>query len=332
MNTTDSLKKEILQHLTRKKSLIILVAILFAALLFLYVFFSKPIYTSRASVFPLNNQSESSLSGSIGSLLGMGNASNAFSNDAPINIIELANSRNVRESVVATRLPEFSNKTIAELLIQSVNDDAHFYNKKIKIPQDSISLVTIGAQIFGAGLEAKVNKNGVLELYYSNTNQSIVKPISYVIISKISQFYIDLRTQKAQTDYLFIAKKIDSLNAVVKNFDRAAIQMDRTTQFTPDILQYTLPKANLSTDKMRLMRQRDGALSSSDEALWRLQKATPIIATLDKPEPPFEIKKKSPIIFSIIGFFIGAIFGVLLAIRKPLTRYVNVEIKKAIMD
>lgn len=330
--STTLLLNEISEKIKSKKALIVLVGIIVSALFFFIAYLSKPVYTSRATLFPLNNTPENSMStANLGALLGITtNSVNSFSNEAQINIIELAQSRNVRESVVAVKMPQFQNKTIAELLIENYNHNAGILTSKITITNDTLKTYAAAADILKISLDANVNKNGVLELYFSNNDFEIIKPVSEVIISKISQFYIDLRTQKAQRDYQFITQKIDSFNVVMNQFDRSAIQLDKTTLFTPEVLQYTIPKDNISYDKTRLMRQRDAAITSQDEALWRLQKATPIIATLDKPNPPFDVTKKSVPVWTLLGFILGVAVTLLILVRKPVIAYIKAEVSASL--
>ena len=330
MNTAE-LTKALFIRISKYKILIFLTGIILAVLLFLYASTSKPIYTSKASVFPLTNQSESALSGgSLSSLLGMTGSSQSFSNDASINIIELALSRNVRETVASTRLPNRENRTIAELLLNERNKKSGWFASTSQIPTDSVTLVTTGGSMLKGAIDAKINKNGVLELNFSSTDESLVKPITEVLIAKISQFYINLRIQKASDDYAFTVKKIDSLNRVVGIYDKRAIGMQNTTFFTPDKLEYTLPKENLSEDKERIKAQRNAAITNRDEALWRLQKVTPLIATLDKPDPPFAVEKKSSILWAFLGFILGIIIAAVFSVTGLLYKYIKSEIHRSV--
>lgn len=330
MNTAE-LTKALFIRLGKCKILIFLSGIIIAVLLFFYAYSSSPIYTSKASVFPLTNQSENALSaGSLSSLLGMAGSSQSFSNDASINIIELALSRNVRETVASTRLPNRDNKTVTELLLNERNKKSGWLASKSQIPTDSVTLATKGGSLLKGAIEAKINKNGVLELNFSSTDESLVKPITEVLIAKISQFYINLRIQKASEDYAFIVKKIDSLNRVLGIYDKRAIGMQNTTFFTPDKLEYTLPKENLSEDRDRIKAQRNAAINNRDEALWRLQKVTPIIATLDKPDPPFAVEKKSPVIWAVLGFLLGAIIAAVISVTGLLYSYIKAEIHRSV--
>ena len=335
MNTTDLLVK-ILKRLKKFRLLILLAGFGVAGLLYWYGKKIPTVYTSRASVFPLTNSSDNSgVNGTLSNILGLSEAPKSFSNEAAINIIELATSRTTREAVSMVRLDSFQNKTIGELLIRT---SAHtnltkdwLTDPSIKVPLDSATLKNRGGTILKAGIVAKINKNGILEINFSSINERIVSPVSYAIVDKISDFYKELRVGKAQVDYNFTVRKVDSLDHVLRKIDAEAIHMFNTTQFTPsDRLQYSLPKENLSALKERTMRQRDVAANNREEALWRLQKQTPIISILDKPDAPFEKKESSPLFYAIIGFFLGCVLAIIIFSGGLIGRYAETELQKAI--
>ncbi len=328
--TQAELIKQTIDKIRTSKFIILFSGLFFGVLLFLYAYLSKPIYTAKATVFPLTNTQENSLtSGGLSSLLGLSGNSKSFSSEASIDIVELALSKNLRESLATTRMPKFSNKTISELLIQNINDNSFFFTKKKKIPTDSIQLMIEGAGMLGNSYTAKVNKNGVLEINFSSTDIALLTPVSEMIVSKISEFYISLRTKKAAADFNFISKKIDSLNNLIDSADNHAILLQNSTYFTQDKLEYSLPKDNLMLDKERLQKQRESGMENQEEALWRLQKVTPIIAMLDKPTPPFLVDSKSATLWFIIGFLIGSTLAVMLMMRTIINSYLKTEISKA---
>ncbi len=329
---SNDLLKEILKKLINKRYILLIGAIAFAVLGFFMAKNSRAIYTSKATLFPLTTPNDNSLTNAtLSGILGLGDAPKSFSNEATINIVELALSRNVRETVAATKMPAFANATIAELLINDVNEHKGFLSKSNGIPTDSLQKVIEGGELLKAGIVAKMSKNGVLELYFSHPNESLVSPISFTLIEKISQFYIDLKRQKAIADYNFTLGKIDSFQTMLNNVDKQSINFQRTTLFTPnELLEYNLPKENLVYEKSRIQRYRDMSINNRDEAVWRLQKATPIISTLDKPLPPFDKKASSAVAFAIGGLFIGAILTALLLVSGLLYSFAKAEIKKSI--
>ncbi|MEO6670960.1 MAG: hypothetical protein ABIN36_15880 [Ferruginibacter sp.] len=330
--TNHELIKKVVLRISRFKLLIILGGVIGAVLLFIYAKRIEPVYTSRATVFPLNATPDNSAATSaLTSMLGLSETPKSFSQEASINIVELAQSRNTREAVALSVLQDHGNRRVASLLIENYNKTKESFAPKIKEPTDTTALASIGGNLLKPDFSAKINKNGILETNYSSKDITLVSPISYAFIDKISEFYKELKVKKAKLDYDFTLNKIDSLDKVLDSFDRKAIHMANTTLFVaPDKVQYQIPKENLVNEKDRVSRQRDASTNNREEALWRLQKQTPIIAMLDRPDPPFDVKKTSSMLFAFIGFILGLILMTGLCISGILYGYAKEEAKKAV--
>ncbi len=321
--TSIELVRKIVRRLGKLKLLVLVTGLVGGAAMYIYAKKKPVIYTAKASVFPLTASTENSATSTLISTLTGNDAPKSFSQEASINIVELATSRSTREAVAMERIPQLGNRRIAEVLVENT------YGDKKKLT-DTV-LRAVGAEIIKNGMTAKINKNGILEITFSSTDKDIISPISYVLIDKISQFYKDLKVKKARFDYDFTVRKLDSLQQVLDEYDRQAIHMANTTLFVPEEkIEYTIPKENLINDKGRVVRQRDAAANNREEALWRWQKVTPIIETLDKPDPPFEEKRTSGSIYAIIGFIMGCVLGIFLLISDILYKYVNAEINNAV--
>lgn len=332
MNTSE-LIRAIISRLVKYRVLVLCTGIIAALLLFFYAKSKRPVYTAKATIFPLSNVSENSLSSNaLSGILGLGDVPKSFSSDAAINIIELTYSRYVREAVASSRLAAFGNKTITQLLMEDYNSHKSFLDDAISIPSDSVALAVTGGELLKSGIVAKMSKNGVLELYYSHPDNKLITPISFVLIDKVSQFYIDLKIKKATADYNFTVKKIDSLDRIISNIDRRAIHIQNTTLFAPDKLEYEIPKERVNSDKQRYLRQRDISQNNQEEALWRLQKLTPIISVLDKPTAPFTVNKPSSMIYSVTGFIAGSLMAAFICVFSLLYQYARYEIRKSIFD
>ncbi len=331
MNTT-ALARDIFKRIQRFKIIILMSALLFAGLSFFILGNKRTTYTAKTTLFPLTSPTDNAISSNmLSGILGLNDAPKTFSNEATINIIELALSRSIRESVALTKLPQFANKTIAELLLIDKNDHKGLFDTPIVVSTDSTSLAIEGGEILKPAINAKMSKNGVLELYYTGTQKELVSPVSFVLIDKLSAFYIDLKRRKALDDYNFTLDKIDSLQRMINKVDRSAISMQQTTMFTPnDLLEYNIPKSNISAEKTRILRQRDMYINNRDEAVWRLQKVTPIISVLDKPTAPFDVVTPSIILYLLIGFIMGSIIAITIIISGLLYRFVKQEIYKSV--
>jgi hypothetical protein len=326
--------KQVVKRLKKFSWLIAVIAILFGALFYFMARQSVVQYTSKSTVFPLNSSSESNISGSaISNILGLSDAPKSFSEEASINIVELATSRRTREAVSKTRIPSKGNKTVAELLVEENNKHIGFMqNEKIQVGKsDTSTLINISSNILKSTFTAKINKNGILELYFSNSNQEIVREVSYVIIQKISDFYIDLKKKKAQIDYQFAVNKADSLLDVLNALDDRAIKLDESTFFTnTELKRFNLPKLNLDQDKQTVQSQYYYAVNNREAAAYKLQKATPIIEALDKPEGPYDEEGKSTKIYAFIGILLGAFIGVIVVSWKIISNYLSEELNRAI--
>lgn len=330
--TTQDLLRKIFLRIGRFKILIIGVALIFAVAFYLFGKSRKIVYTAHSTVFPLTASNDNSAASSaLSNILGISEAPKSFSQEASINIVELAQSRNTREAVAAVKLEAFGNKTIAELLIDAYNSSKNFWEKAIKSPKTEAALYATGGDLLKYQLSAKINKNGVLEIAYANTNEDLVSPVSYAIIDKISKFYKELKIEKAKRDYEFTLKKIDSLDRVLETFDQKAVVLNNTTLFVPsEKIQYSIPKENLANQKQWVAHQREASANNREEALWRLQKVTPIIATLDKPDPPFDTSKTSSVLLAVIGLIVGTVLTIVALIAGLLYQYGKDEVFKMV--
>jgi len=331
MNNIELLK-QLIRRLKKFSWVIAIIALAFGGLFYFMAKQSVVQWTSKSTVFPLSSSNTSTAGSTISNLLGLTDAPKSFTEDASINIVELANSRRTREAVAMEKIPSMNNKTISELLIEENNKYTGFMqNEKIKTPLDSLTQVNVASNLLKNSFNAKINKNGILELYYTNSNQKLVREVSYVYIDKLSLFYIELKKKKAQIDYEFSIKKADSLLNVLNQLDKRAISLDESTFFTNEGLQrYSIPKVNLAQDKATVQSQYYYAVNNRESAAYRLQKETPIIEALDKPEPPYDPVKKSKIIYTLIGLILGGILGMLAVSWKIINQYLGDELNKAI--
>lgn len=332
--TNIDLLKQLIKRLKKFSWLIALTAVVFGGLFFFIAKKSVVIYTSKSTVFPLNSSSDNTISSSaISNILGLSDAPKSFSGEAAINIVELATSRRTREAVATSRVPALKNKTVAELLVEENNNHTGFMqNEPIDTKKlDSAMLVNLASTMLQNTFNAKINKNGILELYYNNSNQKIVREVSYIFIEKISDFYIDLKKKKAKVDYEFAVNKADSLLKVIKVLDKTAIQLDESTFFTnEDLKRFSLPKINLAQDKQTVQSQYYYAVNNREAAAYKLQKETPIIEPLDRPEGPYNSTSKSVKLYAFIGLLLGAFIGTIIVSWKIISNYMSFELNKAI--
>jgi hypothetical protein len=331
MNTIE-LINQLINRLKKYSWLIAIIAAAFGGFFYYMAKQSVLMYTAKSTVFPLNGTTDASPGSTISSLLGLGEGTKSFTGDASINIVELANSRRTREAVAMVRIPSLKNKSVSELLIEENNKHTGFMqNTTIDPPKDSLSKINIASNLLKGAFSAKINKTGILELYFINSSPELVREVSYIYIDKLSEFYIDLKKKKAQIDFEFAVKKADSLLQVLNQLDKRAIALDESTFFTNEGLKrYNLPKINLAQDKATVQSQYYYAVNNRESAAYRLQKETPIIEILDKPEWPFDTVQKSTFTYVLMGVFLGLVIGIFLVSWKVINKYMADELNKAI--
>jgi uncharacterized protein involved in exopolysaccharide biosynthesis len=330
--TTSELTRAIFQRLKRYRYIIIAAGLIASALLIFYALQTPVKFTSRGTVFPLTSGSENtSATSAISVLLGGGTDSKNFSDDASISIIELAQSRTTREAVSAMPVPAMGNKMISELLLNDINTHLGLMENKVKTPPNRDRLIVWGGDMLKKGLTATINKNNMLVLTYTGRNEDLIKVISYGFIDKISQFYINLKKEKSERDFQFASSKVDSLRRVMNAKDYQLIAIDKRTLFTnTNKLEYRVPTENLLADKQMIRSQYAQAVGNQQNAAYKLQKATPLIKILDKPDPPYEAQMKSPKIYAIIGFIAGIFLSIAVLISGLLFTFMKAEATKAI--
>src|SRR5690606_12429995 len=165
--TNQEFLQKIYLRLARFKWIILGFGIALAILMVIFAATRPTTYTSYASVFPLTAARDNSLANNaLSSLLGIHDAPQSFSQEASINIIELAMSRHTREAVAMMRLPALNNTTVAERLIHNYNKHRNFWAKKIKVPRDSAMLAAVGGDLLKSAITGKINKNGILEITF----------------------------------------------------------------------------------------------------------------------------------------------------------------------
>ena len=70
-------------------------------------------------------------------------------------------------------------------------------------------------------------------------------------------------------------------------------------------LEFRVPTENLLADKQMIRQQYAQAVANQQNAAYKLQKATPLIKILDKPEPPYDVENKSAVFYGLMGLFAG---------------------------
>lgn len=302
--------KLVLGRLKRWGFLVLLVSIFWSTAGYLYSKLLAPQFSSFALLFSVNVSQSSG--GNLESLLGGGGSTGSgFSTaEAAVNILDLAQSKTTSQAVALTRLENFGNKTIGELMIEEANRRMLPWQQKLAKPTTEDEIRITGGDLTRSKLSPRLSKTGSLELRFTHTDPALLYSLSYNYIEKISKYYIDLKVTKANADYDFMLRKLDTINQAIAIADKRLIALNKQILFVPkERLDFAIAMKDLETDKNRLAALRSLALNNLEEALWRKQKATPIMKILDPPDPPYYPSIPSAKMYIILGFLLGLFLG-----------------------
>ena len=329
--TSQAFIAHVFRRLKKYSYVIILAGCVGAVLGVFYARHQPATYTSKSSIFPLNSTSDNSPNTSALNVLLGTEATKTFAEEASVNIIELAQSRTTREEVAAIRDSSLNNKTIAELLEEDFNNHRGWFEDKIEPFRNDRERITWAGEKLKEGLTANINKNNTLVLTYTGRSAEVVRAVSFGFISKISQFYIGLKKEKAERDFIFANSKVDSLRNVMNGKDLRLISMDKRTLFTNTTkLEYRVPTENLLADKQMIRQQYAQAVANQQNAAYKLQKATPLIKVLDKPDPPYDLNRKSSIVYGVMGILASAVLSAVVIVSGLLFFFAKQEINKSL--
>ena len=110
------------------------------------------------------------------------------------------------------------------------------------------------------------------------------------------------------------------------------LNIQNTTLFAPRRLEYDIPKEKVSAEKQRFNKQREMSFNNQEEALWRLQKLTPIISVLDKPTAPFIEETPYFVLNTFVDFKFGCLLTAFILVFNIIYKYIKMEISKSLLD
>ncbi len=307
----------------RKRWIFLLIAgIAGGALGFIYAYNSKPKYEASVDFILSNNSDESSFSGlasQLGFNVNVGN-SNFFSGD---NIISLMTSRPMVQSALM-KIPPGQKTT----LLNTICKDDKFYKGWIKkertknafpFPNDTSKMTLIQDSLFRAVYNTiqdkylsvtKPDKNlSIYNVTVKSHNEIFSFYLSKYIVDVTSSFYIATQTKVSLSNLNMLQHEADSLKRLLGSaITTAASQTDQTYNLNPA---YSIKRSGSeqSQAQITVVGTAYGEIVKNLElAKVDLQKQTPLYQVIDEPVLPLEKKKKSKLIYLVVGGFLGVCF------------------------
>jgi hypothetical protein len=284
-----------------------------------------PIYTSYSKIFPLSTGGGNDASSMIRSQFGLGPTSDE---GRFYNVNELLKSNTLSRSIVQYPTNDASNLKLYEWIIKDYNEGKYWNSDKINLSKDSMENIITASHLVRNQVIIKTEKSEFTAINVTANNSQLALRINECVLSSLSDFYIQSKTQKARKDLESIKDLQDSLYKALDAVQRASLGFQDDTKYLVKDAPL-LPKLKLEQLREEITEAYKVTATTRQNANFRLLNESPIFQVLDKPVGPVDkvvasVKKAFLIAFTI-AFFLLAIFS----IRKFIFQIIMAELKAA---
>lgn len=306
--------------LKTKLKIILLISSFGAIIGFLYSYNKGPEYKAILT-FTLEEEKNSgggSLGGAIGiaNSLGidLGGSSSTGSLFSMSSLTELMQSRLIVEK---TLLTSFYN---GQKNVVLANEYLKIYNFKLKsrneyfelnsnrgkftIEQDSI-LNEIYKKVISNNLNVrqKDKKISILSIEFISKNELFSKAFSENLANEVSDYYIEIKSKRAKTNYEILQKQADSVRIELNNaIQGVAYEADNVYNLNPAFNIKSTNSKKKQVDVQANTAILTQLIAQLELSKVNLRKETPLIQIIDKPILPLTDASLSPLISTFIGF------------------------------
>lgn len=322
MSFSDILKKtkEIFLFVWKFKIWIFLVSILGSLIGFLYANTSKPIYDSTITFMVKDDGSTSSIGGvaSILGSLGFGGSKGKFNLDK---VVALTNSQNIIRKALLDSVPNgISKSLLADVIIEKyklkdnwskrkdiISSFDGFRNIDNMTPVENSAINNLYVLIAGSENKNKILKttydedNTIFTLSVSSISDSLSYYLSMAIFNHLQDFYIYQSTQKALITVKSLEAKVEAVEKKLNKKDYSlAVSKDESEGLWREKDKITQVQTNRDIQINSIMYGE--LLKNLETAKFSLQTATPIFQVIDEPFFPLNMKFKSRLKYTLLGF------------------------------
>ena len=300
----------------------------FGAIGILVAYMMPPTYNGRLTFVLEESQGTSqlgnyaSLANQFGVDIGM-ESGTVFSED---NLIELLRSRKIVEDALMKPVEwDTSAKNLLQYYVQFNNlQTAWAENEKLKgirfdVPKEDFTLLhdSLLNIIFQSIAEDNLNvrklslSSSLIEVSCISEDEHFSKHLAQNLVSSVSDFYINNKTQRSRETLSFIQNRTDS---VQKALSDAELELARWKDSKRSITKAEgyLTEIRLTREVQILNTMYGEAIKNLELAKVNLLNQMPLIQVIDQPILPLRENKlskfKALIIFGFIGLILGATF------------------------
>lgn len=307
--------KALFGYLRKRLVSVLVVAFVCGGVGWLGYYLQKPKYQAELTFILEEKSGGGALAGLASqfgvNLGGMSGGGNMLSGD---NILEILKSKKVIRHVLLTGVG--GNKGDSTLLI-----DIFFKNYGPKettfrmlanddiAVQDSLLDKAIERIILKHLSIERVKKQGsIIKVRLISADRTFARLVIKRLVQEASRLYLEARTGTAQQNILQLQQRADSILRLlnVKSFGVASIQQ---LDANPGMRIVSVPGEIATRDKTVLATIYVEVIKNLEASKMILSQESPAIQILDEPDAFIEDKRKSAVLLSVIGFFIGAILA-----------------------
>lgn len=319
--------KAIIQKVKRNFLYIALVSGILSSLIALYISTIDTKVETFSKIFPLSfSKSSNSPIDAIKAQFGIADKTDY---SVIYNIKELVGSKTISLRIANT--PPIKNKkfkTISHWLIDDYNNHLSFFDKKIKLkPSDSNTIQYIGASLLANSTDVTVEKTEFTKITTTTHNKDLSNELNVAILTEISEYYVQVATEKPRNDLSKIKFMRDSLREELGAVESAIAGFQDANQLS---VKYStgIPQTKLLRERAEIEQLYATTATAYQNAKFKLLSESPIFQILDYPGEPFNYKKPSWIKFFVISFVVFLTFTSLFFCRKIFWSILKNELSK----
>lgn len=325
MSTQINYIKSIIQKIQRNFLFIIIGSGIFASIVAFYVSKIDTKVETFSKIFPLSfSKSSSSPIDAIKAQFGI---SDKTDYSVIYNIKELVGSKTLSTRIANT--PPSKNtkyKNISLWLIDDYNQHCGLFDKKIKLkPSDSNQIQYIGASLLKNSVEVVVEKTEFTKISTKTHDKDLSKELNLAILAEISEYYVQVATEKPRKDLDKIKFMRDSLKDELGAIESAIAGFQDANQLS---VKYStgIPQTKLLRERAEIEQLYSTTASAFQNARFKLLSESPIFQILDYPGEPYNYSKPSWLKMSVIAFIGFSFILSLFVCRKVFIQMIVDEI------
>lgn len=326
--------KSCLAVLRQNVFLIGIIALLVGLLGFFISFFSEPKYKAELRFVVKSEGSNTGLAGMLG---GLSSILNPSSMGSPLErTVEIASSDRIvgaallsevllsgKKEVLANsliRINKLHKKWKKDSLLRNVQfsikdstiENMSFSKRKALKKLESLLIPKTGDGIISKSFD---KKSGVVTLAATHENEEFAIILTKEIFNKLRDFYVEQITTSAGNNVLILQKKVDSIK-----FELAKVQSSyaRTTDQSFGLLfqEDKVELKKLAVREQMLLAMYAEAQKNLETFKFMNDSAIPSLTVIDMPYSPLRIIRKSIILFTASGFFLGGFLTLLFILTR----------------